>query len=136
MAGSPDPKAGRIVDRHLTLLVPRGEGYQGHSPWLVSGSSHGHPFIANFVLGLCIDQSQGGQKPDAAIIEEKLRATEGPAPMLVRRILAQLVPFERDMLRSLSGDEPLASARVRALQRLANYGLLPPGTMIPAEATE
>jgi hypothetical protein len=36
MAGSPDPKAGRIVDRHLTLFVPRGEGYQGHSPWLVS----------------------------------------------------------------------------------------------------
>src|SRR6202048_5371458 len=35
MAGSPDPKAGRIVDRHLTLFVPRGEGYQGHSPWLV-----------------------------------------------------------------------------------------------------
>jgi hypothetical protein len=36
MAGSSDPKAGRIVDRHLTLFVPRGEGYQGHSPWLVS----------------------------------------------------------------------------------------------------
>ena len=35
MAGSPDPKAGRIVDRDLTLFVPRGEGYQGHSPWLV-----------------------------------------------------------------------------------------------------
>ena len=35
MAGSPDPKAGRIVDRHRTLFVPRGEGYQGHSPWLV-----------------------------------------------------------------------------------------------------
>jgi hypothetical protein len=35
MEGSPDPKAGRIVDRHLTLFVPRGEGYQGHSPWLV-----------------------------------------------------------------------------------------------------
>src|SRR6266404_963538 len=36
MAGSPDPKAGRIVDRHLTLCAPRGEGYQGQSPWLVS----------------------------------------------------------------------------------------------------
>jgi hypothetical protein len=35
MAGSSDPKAGRIVDRHLTLFVRRGEGYQGHSPWLV-----------------------------------------------------------------------------------------------------
>src|SRR5258708_3162309 len=35
MAGSPDPKAGRIVDRHLTLCAPRGEGYQGQSPWLV-----------------------------------------------------------------------------------------------------
>ena len=39
MAGSPDPKAGRIVDRDLTLFVPRGEGYQGHSPWLVRCAS-------------------------------------------------------------------------------------------------
>src|SRR6201981_1639944 len=31
----PDPKAGRIVDRHLTLCAPRGVGYQGQSPWLV-----------------------------------------------------------------------------------------------------
>src|SRR5580704_6749890 len=38
MAGSPDPKAGRIVDRHLTLCAPRGEGYQGQSPWLVGPS--------------------------------------------------------------------------------------------------
>src|ERR1700720_2509927 len=39
MAGSPDPKAGRIVDRHLTLCAPRGEGYQGQSPWLVRTAS-------------------------------------------------------------------------------------------------
>src|SRR5580704_11329569 len=42
MAGSPDPKAGRIVDRHLTLCAPRGEGYQGQSPWLVSSPLWGH----------------------------------------------------------------------------------------------
>src|ERR1700758_3289594 len=35
----PDPKAGRIVDRHLTLCAPRGVGYQGQSPWLVSGAA-------------------------------------------------------------------------------------------------
>src|SRR6266478_9664618 len=39
MAGSPDPKAGRIVDRHLTLCAPRGEGYQGQSPWLVRSTA-------------------------------------------------------------------------------------------------
>jgi len=49
MAGSPDPKAGRIVDRHLTLFVPRGEGYQGHSPWLV-GSVGGLKLFATAAM--------------------------------------------------------------------------------------
>jgi hypothetical protein len=30
-----DPKAGTIVDRHLTSPAPKVQGYQGQSPWLV-----------------------------------------------------------------------------------------------------
>lgn len=103
---------------------------------LVAALSDGHPFIANFVLELCIERSRTAPQPDAAMVEQRLRATGGPGPMLMRRILAELTPFERDMLRSLANGEPMAPAKIRALQRLAGYGLLPPGTTIPEEGTE
>jgi hypothetical protein len=54
MAGSPDPKAGTIVDRHLILFAPRGQGYQGQSPWLVIDEVKGKlvkPVVASTAIG-------------------------------------------------------------------------------------
>ncbi len=103
---------------------------------LVGESSYGHPFVANFVLALCLEQSRAGHHPAPDVVEKNLGQPEGPGPLLIRRIMAELVPFERDMVRSIPETQTLAPAKVRALQRLASYGLLPPGTVIPAEAAE
>lgn len=101
---------------------------------LVRESAYGHPFIVNFVLALCIEQIGSGRPITRTLVEERLGQPEGPGSRLVRRIFAELVPFERDMLRSIAENERLPPAKLRALRRLADIGLLPPGTAIPEEA--
>ena len=93
----------------------------------------GHPLVANFVLQTCLRQPRKAGHIDRDALNRTLADSEGPMVALVRRILAELLPQERQWLTALEDGNRLTPTELRGLRRLAEYGLLPPATVIPAE---
>jgi hypothetical protein len=106
---------------------------KGEISAVVQEMAAGHPLVANFVLQTCLRQPRKAGHIDRDALNRTLADSEGPMVALVRRILAELLPQERQWLTALEDGNRLTPTELRGLRRLAEYGLLPPATVIPAE---
>ncbi|MBC8097681.1 MAG: hypothetical protein H7Y43_17915 [Akkermansiaceae bacterium] len=96
---------------------------------VVLAASDRHPYLVALVTRLVANQLKQAGKIDRTAIGASLRDPNGPVVSLVRDIRAALSPSERLWLDNLRTAPQLVTPTQRAaLERLRDYGLLPPGT--------
>jgi hypothetical protein len=124
-----------LAERVTLVLTETGHSDDGgHILAAVQEHAAGHPLVANFVLDACLRLPRKGGVINRDALTLALVDPAGPMVTLVQRIRAELLPKEREALTALEGGNRLSPGQLGALRRLAEYGLLPPATVIPGEA--
>jgi hypothetical protein len=94
---------------------------------IVYSASEGHPFYANYVLALCVEQQTAGKSINRAVIATALRDQNGPVVALARSMRKELWPMERKWLDSFLNKDAIEGGQLARLKQLKSYGLMPPG---------
>jgi hypothetical protein len=127
---------GRLEDAEVTALVASALSHASLPAdpalgQLVLSAGFNHPRLTSYAIFLCIQSLQSGQQPSPEQIARAFAEPDGLLVALIREIRAQLAPSELRLI-ELSKNAPssISASQKAALQRLKDYGLLPPGITV------
>jgi hypothetical protein len=97
----------------------------------VRAASDGHPYLVTLITDVVTRQLQEKNAIDTGAIGALLQDPDGKVVELIRQIRAELSPTERLWLDTLrTAPQQVTAPQRAALERLRDYGLLPPGTRL------
>jgi hypothetical protein len=120
-----------LSEEEIRLLVKAREaGNAGILPEkvvrLVIDASYGHPYLANYLIRLAQIEAAAGRQLEAERVLAEIKDADGPFVRVSRQNLDALSATERQAV-DAHNRGTTTSSQQRVLERLAKYGLLPPG---------